>query len=124
MLESKFALLFRHWLRSNPQYTCAYELKQTSGQSIPFNALEEHQEAYLQAIRGKKGVLVRVQGGGGEPDYIYLRDCRACVVVWFSRGREFHVIDIDTWLVEKRKSARKSLTGARAREISAVSVKA
>lgn len=121
MLESKFGILFRHWLRANPQYTCAYELKQTKGNSIAFGELKDHQQAYLEAVRGDKGVLVRVQGTGGEPDYIYLRNCRACVVVKYPHS--FEIIDIGTWVLEKRKSTRKSLTSARAREISAVSVK-
>lgn len=122
--EADFGILFRHWLRANPQHTCAYEIKQSGGGSLPFTALEQHQEDYLVAIReGGKGVLIRVQGGGGEPDYVYLRGCRACVVVWYGREREFHVIDIGAWVLEKRKSTRKSLTCARAREISAVSVK-
>ena len=120
MLESKRALVFRHWIKANPQYTCAYEIKQSSGSSIPFSSLEEHQATYLQAIRSDKGVLVRVRGESGEPDYIYLRSVRACVVIFI--GKEFHIIDIDTWLLEKSKSRRKSLTAARAREISVISV--
>lgn len=121
MLESKFGVLFRHWIKANPQYTCAYELKQTAKRSIPFSALEDHQQAYLEAIRGNKGVLVRVMGTAGEPDYIYLRNCPARVVVKMLWG--FHLIDIDTWVLEKSKSLRKSLTEARAREIATISVK-
>ncbi len=121
MLESKAAVLFRHWLRANPGYSCAYEIKQTSGASIPFSCLEEHQQAYLEAIAGDKGVLVRVQGTSGEPDYVYLRQFPACVVVKYPRG--FEVISVGTWALEKRRSKRKSLTHTRAREISVVSVR-
>ena len=121
MKESKASLLFRHWLRANPQYSCAYEIKKTSGGSIPFASLEDHQQVYLEAIRGDKGVLVRVQGSSGEPDYVYLRNCRACVVVKYPHS--FEIIDIDTWVLEKSKSTRRSLTSARAREISTISVK-
>lgn len=119
--EADFGLLFRHWLKANPQHTCAYEIKQTGGTSLPFSALEEHQQDYLEAIRSDKGVLVRVIGGNGEPDYIYLRNCRACVVVKYPHG--FEVIDIGTWILEKAKSPRKSLTAARAKQISAISVR-
>lgn len=122
MLESKASFVFRHWLRANPQYTCTYEIKQAKGSSIPFSSLEEHQADYLMAIQGDKGVLVRVQAvAGGEPDYIYLRRCPARVVVFI--GREFHLIDINTWVLEKSKNRRRSLTSARAREISVISVK-
>lgn len=115
MLESKFALLFRHWLRANPGMTSAYELKQTERGSIPFSCLEEHQADYLQAIKSDKGVLIRVLGTNGEPDYVYLRNCPACVVVKYPGS--FCVIDIGAWLLEKSKSPRKSLTEARAGEI-------
>lgn len=120
MIESKFALVFRHWLKANPSYSSAFEVKSTEGKSIPFNCLEPHQATYLQAIKSNKGTLIRVQGTGGEPDYVYLRNCSANVVVRI--GREFHLIDVDTWLLEAHRSPRKSLTGARAREISIVSV--
>lgn len=119
--EADFGILFRHWLRANPRHSCAFELKQTSGTSIPFSCLEDHQETYLMAIKGPKGVLIRVQGVAGEPDYVYLRNAPACVVVKI--GKEFHIIDIDQWANEKRRSKRRSLTGSRAREISILSVK-
>lgn len=122
MLESKFAQVFRHWLRANPQVTCAYEIKQTNKDSLPFSAVEQHQLDYLEAISGSKGVLVRVQAvAGGEPDYIYLRGVNACVVIFFSRTREFHIISIGTFLLERGRSKRKSLTTERAREISTIS---
>lgn len=114
--EAKFGILFRHYLKANPQITTAFELKQSSTDSISFSALEEHQSIYLQAIKSKKGVLVRVQGVNGEPDYIYLRNSPACVVVKFPS--EFSIIDITTWLAEQKRSKRKSLTVQRAREIS------
>lgn len=120
MIESKAAILFRHWLRANPSMSCAYEIKLTKGNSIPFRALEEHQADYLKAIKGKKGVLVRVIGTNGEPDYIYLRNFPARVVVKYPTS--FELIDIDTWEIEKHKSTRKSLTSARAKQISVVSV--
>jgi hypothetical protein len=121
MLESKAAILFRHWVKANPTFSQAYEVKQTSSSSIPFSALEDHQAIYLQAIKGSKGVLVRVQAtSGGEPDYIYLRNCPASVVIKYPRG--FVVIDIDTFLLEKARSKRKSLLWSRAQEISTVTV--
>lgn len=119
--EADFGLRFRAWLRANPRFSCAFELKQTSQGSILFSCLEEHQADYLQAIKGDKGVLVRVQGTSGEPDYIYLRNFPACVVIRFPKA--FHIIDVDTFLLEKGRSVRKSLTHARAGELSIVSVK-
>lgn len=100
--------------------SCAFELKQTSSGSISFSCVEEHQCEYLLAIKGDRGVLIRVQGVNGEPDYIYLRKSRANVVIKFSKS--FHLIDIETFLKEKKQSARRSLTEGRAAEISIISV--
>ena len=119
--EADFGVRFRAWLRANPRYSCAFELKQTSQGSIPFSCLEDHQAAYLEAIKSDKGALVRVQGTSGEPDYIYLRKFPACVVIRFPKA--FHIIDVDTFLLEKRRSVRKSLTNGRAGELSILSVK-
>jgi penicillin-binding protein-related factor A (putative recombinase) len=120
MLESKAAILFRHWLKANPQYTCAYELKQTEGDSLPFKAVEQHQLDYLEAINGSKGVLVRVQGVNGEPDYVYLRNCPACIVIKYPKA--FHVLSVNAFLWERENSKRKSLTEERARKIAVQSV--
>lgn len=119
--EADFGLTFRHWLRAHPRHSCAFELKQTSGSALPFSALESHQVDYLTAINGPKGVLVRVQGVNGEPDYIYLRSFPACVVIKYPKS--FHLISIGMFIDEKERSVRKSLTEARAKEISIVSVK-
>lgn len=117
--ESKFGLLFRHWLRANPRYSCAFELKQSESESIPFACLEEHQIDYLQAIKSDKGALIRVQGVNGEPDYVYLRNFPANVVIRYKDS--FHLIDIDIFLREKA-AGRRGLTSERAQEVAAVSV--
>lgn len=119
--ESRFSLIFRHWLKANPRYSSAFELKQSTGISIPFDCLESQQIDYLLAIKSDAGTLIRVQGTTGEPDYAYFRNAPANVVIRFPR--EFHLIDIDTFLLEKKRSKRKSLTTLRAREISIVSIK-
>ena len=121
--EADFGVLFRHWIKANPRYSCALELKQTEGNYIPFECLPQHQIDYLLAINSDKGVLVRVQGINGEPDYIYLRNEPAYVFVKYPG--EFHGIAISQWVDEKERSykaKRRSLTAARAREIAIVSV--
>lgn len=118
--EADFGVYFRGWAKSNKLITGAYELKHTSTYAIPFNCLEDHQIAYLLSIKSDKGTLIRVQGLGGEPDYIYLRGSSAWVVIKFKDS--FHVIDVEVFIQEKGKSKRRSLTSARAREISTYSV--
>lgn len=121
MLESKFALQFRHWLKANPRMMSAtFELKQTSTHSLPFSAVEDHQIDYALAIRGDKGVLIRVQGVGGEPDYVYLRGMPSFFVVKYPKF--FCVIDPETFVLERKRSKRRSLTGGRAKEISIITV--
>lgn len=118
--EADFGLLLRHWLKANPRFSCAYELKQTKFKSIPFGCVEEHQIDWLVAIKGPKGVLIRHQGGSGEPDYVYLRNFPACVGIKYPSG--FALIDIDTFLLEKKRTKERGLTWARAQEISTISV--
>ena len=118
--EADFGIRLGHWLAKNPQHSCAYELKQTTGSSIPFDALEVQQIAYLKNINSGAGALLRIPGTRGEPDYVWLRNFPASVVIRFPR--EFSLISIETFLLEKRRSSRKSLTVQRAREISTVTV--
>lgn len=114
--EANFGIAFRHWIHANPQLSCAYELKQTQNDSIPFSCIEEHQINYLLAINSDVGALVRVQGSNGEPDYIYLRNFPACVVIKFPDI--FCIIPIHVFIKEKKVSTKKSLTSKRALEIS------
>lgn len=118
--EADFGILFRHWIKAHPQFTAAYELKQTSKDYIPFSCVEDHQIAYLLAIRSDKGVFIRVQGANGEPDYIYLRNEAAYIVIKYPNS--FHLISVDAFLIAKGVSGRKSLTEAKAKEISIRSV--
>lgn len=118
--ESKFSVLFRHWILANPiKHSCTFEMKQTVRDRISFSALEMRQWEYSNAIKhGKKGVLMRNVGGRGEPDYNYYYQAPAYVVVKYPGF--FVVIDIDKWIQEASESQEKgimSLASKRAREI-------
>lgn len=114
--ESKSAIRYRHWLRANPQEAHWFETKDTGGKdSLPFSAVTEDQINYALAIRGSKGVVIRVMGGGGEPDYAYARNMPAYIVISYPRG--FAVIGIMEFIREREESKRKSLTWERACEI-------
>ncbi len=118
--EANASIVFRHWVMSAfaELETSSFEIKQTGTNALPFNALEEHQENFSEAIRySPKGVLIRVESGTiGAPDYIYLKNEPAFIVVKFPK--QFSIIDIDTWKLEKGRSKRKSLTADRAEAIS------
>ena len=110
--EADFGITFRAWINDNWHQTAGFELKQSKTDSIFFNCLEDHQINW--SIAKKK--LVRVQGMIGENDYIFLNRIPTYIVIKFKSG--FCIIPINSFLKEKNKSARKSLTFERAKEIS------
>lgn len=116
--ESKFSILFRHWIKSNPQISGSYEMKDSKGKDyINFSEITEDQINYALSINSNKGTLIRVQAiNGGEPDYVYFRNAPAYIVINYIKT--FSIISIGTFLLEKQRSKRKSLTEQRASEIS------
>lgn len=124
--EADFGLLFRHWLKANHKRfgtSCGFELKQTTTDSISFKAVKDHQSAALVASSsGVDGLLYKApdDSRGIKPfDYFYLKNALSYVVIRYPKA--FHVIPIWRFLQEESNSKRKSLTEARAREISYVS---
>lgn len=115
--EANFGTLFRHWVRANPlRETCHFELKQTQKDSIPFNCIEPQQIDFATAIReSPKGILVRNQGGNGEPDYSYFYRDPVYIVIKFPDC--FCILSLPSFISERDRSKRKSLTAQRAREI-------
>lgn len=116
--EADFSILFRHWLRANPmRQSCTFEMKDTRGKEmLPFSAVEPHQLVYMDSIMtSPKGVLIRVQGTNGEPDYIYLYRDPTYIVVKYPDC--FCIIQYAHFVDEKESSKRKSLTVERARQI-------
>ncbi len=121
--EAKFTVLFRHWLMANPMWSAAFELKQTTNDSLPFSAVQEHQlDALLAVSEGAKGLLYKApdDSRGVKPmDLLYLRNADAYVVIKYPEF--FCLIDVDAFIKEKEKSNkkgnRKSLTSDRAQAI-------
>lgn len=116
--ESKASVLFRHWVHANPKLTktCSFEMKDSRGKrSLPFTEVKDRQLEYAEAITGSpKGVLIRVQGVNGEPDYIFLKQEPSFIVVKYPRC--MCIIYASVVAYEKR-SGSKSLDVERAREI-------
>ncbi len=113
--ESDFGIELREWLMKNPRYACSIETKQTAKPYISFNVVEQKQLNFGMAVKSNKGVLIRVQGIQGEADYIYLRNNPAYITIKYPKG--FVLIDVETFIQEKARSRRKSLTWDRAKEI-------
>ena len=118
--EADFGVRLKRWFEDNPRMTSALEIKQTPNKSIPFSCVSDEQIAYALRIQSKKGAWIRVQGVNGEPDYIWLQEEVALIVIKFPEG--FYLIPINNFLHERDTSNRKSLTSSRAREIAIKSV--
>ncbi len=116
--ESKSSTVFRHWLRSHPILTCSIEMKDTRGaKSLPFSEVKQAQVDWGMAIKSGKGVLIRTQAvAEGMPDYIYLRNEPAYIVIKYPSL--FAIIDVETFALERDRSKKKSLTQERATAIS------
>lgn len=120
-IEADFGLELRKYIDKlkEPIFTTTtwLELKDSRGKdSIPFSCLEDVQIAEgLKTKRG--GSLVRVTvGTTGTQDYIWRYKDPAYVIIRYPKSWCF--IDIDTFVLEKERSTRKSLSESRAIEIS------
>lgn len=118
-------MLFRHYVMAYPDkfpVSCTFELKETPTDSLPFSKVEQPQIDHAMAVRwGEKGCLIRVQAGNiGAPDYSFHKRDPALIVIKYPGM--FCFVDIDTFIMEKEKSARKSLTADRARQIAMIVV--
>lgn len=123
--EAKFGLKFRKWIEENYKHlvSCPLEMKDSRGKTdFPFSEVGDRQRIILLKAKSDKGVLIRVQTGTpGAPDYNFYRNSPAFVVVKYPRG--FEMIDIENFIKEDKKSKKRSLSYARAAEISVLSVK-
>lgn len=122
--EADFGTLFRHWLKANPMISGAFELKQVRANAIPFSAVKEHQLDALLAVKSKQGILYKApdDSRGVKPfDFFYLRNALSFVVIKYPKF--FVLIEPEDFIKERDiLSKRKSLTSARAKAISVISV--
>lgn len=117
--EKDFSIVLRHYLKAHPlPISCPLEIKDTRGKdSFSYAELKEEQINNALASKSDKGNLIRVSTGTiGAPDYVYYRSSPAYIVIKYPGG--FVFLDIETLLLEKDSSKRKSLTWERAQEIS------
>lgn len=117
--EATSSLKLREWIEKNPRQTCSIEMKDTRGKNyLNYSEVDDKQITYAKLISGNKGVLIRVQGLAGEPDYVWMRNQQAFIAIKYPKSTE--MITIDNFLYEKSKG-KKSLTYDRAVAISSVS---
>lgn len=122
MKESSSGVKLRHWLKANPQYSCAIETKTTTS-SLSFSEVKQAQLDWALAIRSDKGVLMRIEAiVEGMPDYVYLRNTPSWIVIHFVK-QGFVFISPDRFIAERDSSKRRSLTYDRAKQISSIDFK-
>lgn len=117
--EADFSIRLRHYLKANPlPISCPLEVKDTRGKlSFSYAELKEEQVNNALASKSDRGNLIRISVGTvGAPDYCYYRNSPAYVVIKYPSG--FVFIDIETFILERSTSKRKSLTWERAQDIS------
>lgn len=117
--EADFSVRLRHYMKAHPlPVSCPLEVKDTRGKdSFSYAELKEEQINNALASKSDRGNLIRISVGTvGAPDYCYYRSSPAYVVIKYPKG--FVFIDIETFILEKETSKRKSLTWERAQDIS------
>jgi hypothetical protein len=119
--EANASLKLREWIESNPRSSCSIEMKDTRGlKYLNYSEIGQEQIDYSLAIQeGKKGVLIRVQGLNGEPDYIYLHNEPALFGIKFPKG--ICLINVNNLVHEMKTFKKKSLDYSRAKDIAIVS---
>jgi hypothetical protein len=119
--EAEFGIKFRRFIEEHPpHFSCGYELKDTRGK-IYLNFNEVSDEQIVNALKSKsdKGHLIRLTKATiGSPDYEYHKNFPRYIVIKYPR--EFVMIDIETFIMEKKRSKRKSLLLKRAKELSII----
>lgn len=114
--EADFGMVFRKWWNLNP-IKGPIEHKDTAGRDyLPFAAVTDEQVAIQLSAGSSKGVLIRVaQGTTGASDYAGFVNSPAWIVIKYPKA--FYVISIDSFIYERDKNVRKSLTEERAKAI-------
>ena len=119
--EADFGFVFRKWWDKH-KLPGEFELKDTRGKpNFAFSELSNEQIVIGTLATSNRGVLVRrASGTTGGADYSGLIQCPYWIVICFPNS--WHIISFEALMVEKDRSNRKSLTQARASEISVITV--
>jgi len=135
MNEKDMTTLFGEYIKKNPpKESEAYELKFTSGNSLPFSNVKIHQiKALLEVEKG--GLYHRITDQPWIKDRLYsytlkkpfdcffMNKAKGYVVIWFYKPRQpkkFLKIRIKDFLMLYELESRKSLTEEKALSVSEV----
>lgn len=102
--EAEFTTRFKKWLRSRPRrsFSAAYELKVTTGKSIPFSAVQPHQVDALLQVKENFFMFKIPDAGYQNPFDMFVMDGQEAYVVFaFLTEREparVWIIDINMFV--------------------------
>lgn len=120
--EANFQTTFNHWLKEVYRRTAAFELKQTSTNSLPFSAVVPHQRQALLQVR-HSCLVYKIPDVGFQNPFDTLGMCGQPAYVAIRYPKGVAIIPIDIFLLEESRSKRKSLTWERAKELSTIDFK-
>lgn len=96
-------------------------MKDTRGKGyLPFSEVKDEQINWGLRISSPKGALIRVIGLNGQPDFIWMRNAPAWIVIRYPK--KFEVISVRAFDMERRKTEHKSLSSSRAAAISTITI--
>lgn len=111
--------VFRKWCEEKG-ITAVFEIKYTKKDYIAFSDVKDHQKQALLKVRYGAFVYKIPDMGERAPfDLFSFNKAPAYVVIRYPKG--VAVIPIDVFLLEEKRSKRKSLTYGRAMELSTIS---
>lgn len=119
--EAKFQTVFNQYLRKKKLFGY-FELKEATGDSLPFSAIKQHQlNGLLAASRNGFVWKLSDQDQREKPfDCMYTKPAGAYVVIKY--GKVFYIITAQMFHFQSEVSESKSLTKQRAKEISTYEV--
>src|SRR5574343_171171 len=114
--EAKFGLMFRKWWEKNPRRG-TFEIKYAgSNNNLKFSEVKDKQLNFGRVVSSERGVLIRLHPFvEGTPDYGGYRNDPSYIVIKYKDF--FCLISVETFLLESKRSKRRSLTASRAKEI-------
>jgi len=124
MTEAQFTTKFNRWLRHQWETSGAFELKVTATDSLPFDAVKDHQIAALDAASSDSGIVYKIPDDsiGFKPfDVFKLKWVQGWIVIRYHTDRrsqkEFVMIPVGLFVQESETSDRRSLTEERAKHL-------
>lgn len=114
--------VFREWVLKKFDYSAIFEVKHTRGKEyLSFDEIKPHQVDKMLKIRHDKFLWKNPDTGQETPpDFFLLVKEPTFVVIKYPSV--FVLIPIDIFLLEAKRSKRKSLTSSRAKDIATLTV--